>query len=64
MTFLQRVHISLCPPKVKPGVAAFESTIMIDVASLWNGIPLEIRQSNSVSVFKKNLKTHLSKQAF
>ena len=31
---------------------------------LWNGIPLEIRQSNSVSVFKKNLKTHLLKQAF
>ena len=31
---------------------------------LWNGIPLEIRQSNSVSVFKKNLKTHLFKQAF
>ena len=26
---------------------------------LWNGIPLEIRQSNSVSIFKKNLKTHL-----
>ena len=31
---------------------------------LWNGIPLEIRQSNSVSVFKKNLMTHLFKQAF
>lgn len=27
---------------------------------LWNGIPLEIRQSNSVSVFKKNLKIKTS----
>ena len=31
---------------------------------LWNGIPLEIRQSNSVSVFKKKLKTYFFKQAF
>ena len=26
---------------------------------LWNGIPLQIRQSPSVDVFKKRLKSHL-----
>ena len=35
------------------GLRAF----LVCAPRLWNGIPLEIRQSNSVSVFKKNLKT-------
>ena len=39
------------------GLRAFS----VSAPRLWNGIPLEIRQSNSVSVFKKNLKTSLSR---
>jgi len=31
---------------------------------LWNSIPLDIRQSNCISYFKKKLKTYLFKQAY
>ena len=31
---------------------------------LWNGLPLDIKNSNSVDIFKKNLKTYLFKIAY
>ena len=31
---------------------------------LWNDIPIEIRNSSSVNVFKKSLKTYLFKEAY
>ena len=33
-------------------------------ASLWNDLPNELRNVQSVKVFKKKLKTHLFRQAF
>ena len=31
---------------------------------LWNKLPLEIRKSKSLDIFKRNLKTHLFKKRF
>ena len=31
---------------------------------LWNSLPLELRLSSSIELFKKDLKTHLFRQAF
>ena len=33
-------------------------------ARLWNSIPLELRSSSSIAIFKRHLKTYLFKQAF
>ena len=33
-------------------------------ARLWNSIPLELRSSTSIDIFKRHLKTYLFKQAF
>ena len=55
--------LRLVEPSYKLSTYGFRAS-SVCAPSLWNGIPLEIRQSNSVSVFKKNLKTHLFKQAF
>ena len=33
-------------------------------ARLWNSIPLELRSSSSIDIFKRHLKTYLFKQAF
>ena len=55
--------LRLVEPSYKLSTYGFRA-FSVCAPRLWNGIPLEIRQSNSVSVFKKNLKTHLFKQAF
>ena len=33
-------------------------------ADMWNALPLDIKLSSSVSVFKTKLKTHLFKQCY
>lgn len=55
--------LRLVEPSYKLSTYGFRA-FSVCAPRLWNGIPLEIRQSNSVSVFKKNLKAHLFKQAF
>ena len=42
------------------GEAAFSSY----APRLWNTLPIEIKQSSSVNIFKKNLKTYLFRRAF
>ena len=56
--------LRLVEPSYKLSTYGFRAVFSVCAPRLWNGIPLEIRQSNSVSVFKKKLKTHLFKQAF
>ena len=37
---------------------------MADAPELWNNLPLDLRCTSNVRVFKRNLKTHLFKKAF
>ena len=50
-------QLQLCTPKTnnKWGDRAFANV----APKLWNTLPLEIRQSSSVEIFKKKLKHHL-----
>ena len=56
--------LRLCLPsvedtnKTKYGFKAFKNS----APKLWNTLPLSIRKSNNISIFKKKLKTHLFTQ--
>ena len=41
-----------------------ERAIAVAAPRLWNSIPLELRSSSSIDMFKPHLKTYLFKQAF
>ena len=41
-----------------------DRTFSVNAPREWNMLPLDVRLSNSVDSFKRNLKTHLFKQAF
>ena len=41
-----------------------ERAFAVAVPRLWNSIPLELRSSSSIDIFKRHLKTYLFKQAF
>ena len=55
--------LRLVEPSYKLSTYGFRA-FSVCAPRLWNGIPLEIEQSNSVLVFKKKLKTYFFKQAF
>jgi len=41
-----------------------ERALAVVAPRLWNSIPLELRSSSSIDIFKQHLKTYLFKQAF
>ena len=41
-----------------------ERAFAVAAPRLWNSIPLELRSSSSIDIFKRHLKTYLFKQAF
>ena len=41
-----------------------ERAFAVAAPKLWNSIPLELRSSSSIDIFKRHLKTYLFKQAF
>ena len=41
-----------------------ERAFAVAAPRLWNSIPLELRSSSSIDIFKQHLKTYLFKQAF
>ena len=36
----------------------------ITAPSVWNALPIEVRTSKSIDIFKRSLKTHLFKQSY
>jgi len=55
--FLQR-------PTIKSSATLGDSSFALASPTLWNELPTEIRQANSILTFKKLIKTFLFKKAF
>ena len=53
----------LATPKARPKTYG-ERAFAVAAPRLWNSIPLELRFSSSINIFKRHLKTYLFKQAF
>ena len=53
------LHVPFCYRKT-----FYERSFSVLAPRLWNNLPFNIRNSSTVTLFKKNLKTHLFKNAF
>ena len=51
-------------PQLKTKVTLGDRAFSCAAPKLWNSLPIAIRQSQSVAVFKAQLKTHLFSEAF
>ena len=50
---------------LKAGMKTYrERAFAVAAPRLWNSIPLELRSSSSIDIFKRHLKTYLFKKAF
>ena len=56
------LHLLLIEPKSKHSWG--DRSFVVAAPRLWNELPLSIRTSPSLEVFKKNLKTYLMLQAY
>ena len=52
------------PPKEKILATLGARSFYAAAPCLWNSLPPELRDVNSISIFKRNLKTHLFGQVF
>ena len=61
---LRSVEKSLLQERAHPNKLYGERAFATAGPKLWNALPLSIRQSSSVGIFKSNLKTYLFKNAY
>ena len=54
---LRSISSGLCLPQ--PRTNSMKNSLMYDGAKLWNSIPIEIRESKSLSCFQKNIAAHI-----
>ena len=61
---LRSSSLKLLKPKVTKFKRLGHKSFAYSAPSVWNSLPLFLRNESSLEVFKKNLKTHYFKEAF